>query len=392
MSVDEGRPGSAAPPGSGADDRTARSRCGAPAAWRGALRRAGGQASVLRERAAWTRAFGTGRIRLVPADPGWPDGATEDDAAPATTGGNRPAGDRIGTPARPFPHSARGPVRAGEEAPSRPYPRPGRGEGAAAHRRTGSPDPAEAAAPRPGGAPGPAEGYAAASVPRQLTTRDTATDTGAAGKTPPDQGARPGPLPGHRPLPPGTPHRLPAPGRGVIRTGRQDGLAGRALAALTPQSDAVRGRGGAGAADPRVAAMRRLAPGGAGAQDGAGRAVLGDAMDTHAVAAAHPSLTAAWHRGGRAPAACPDPLGASSALAGTAAAISLPTGGSHVQHASSQVSPARSLAARPEPVRHGDPVPDDSPVERRGPPDPDDLADRLNRILCDEARRHGIDV
>lgn len=124
-------------------------------------------------------------------------------------------------------------------------------------------------------------------------------------------------------------------------------------------------------------------------------------MNTRAVAAAHPSLAVPRHQGGAAPAPFPDPfgaapasfpspLGAGSVPAGTAATTSLPAAGSRARHASSQVAAARSPAAWPEP--HRDPVPDDSHADLREPPDLDDLADHLNRILCDEARRHGIDV
>lgn len=429
MRVDEERPGPA-PPGSGADDPAARARCRTPAAWRGALRRAGGQASVLRERAAWTRTLGAGRIRLVPADPSWPDDGPENDAAPAT-GGNRRAGDLVGTAARPSPYSARGPVRAGEEAPSRPYPRPGRGAGAAARRRTAAPDPAETAprrggapdraeaaarpsdapgregaARRRGGAPGPAEGQGAASVLRQSAACDTATDTGGPGQAlrqadpapapdagaalPTDQGARPWLPLGHRPESPETPHPTQVPGRGVTRAGRRDGLAGRALAALTPQSDAGRGRNGAGSAGLRVAAMRRSAPSDAGAWDDAGREVPGDATNTRAVAATYPSRTAPGHQGGAAPAPSPDPFATDWAWSGTA--VSLPATGGHVRHVSGQAAATRRPEARPEPEPAGEPVPDDTPREPRQPLDLSDLADQLNRILCDEARRHGIDV
>lgn len=124
-------------------------------------------------------------------------------------------------------------------------------------------------------------------------------------------------------------------------------------------------------------------------------------MNTRAVAAVHPSLAVPRHQGGTAPAPFPDPfgaapapfpspLGAGSAQAGTAATTSPPAAGSHARHASSQAAAALSPAARPG--AHGDPVPDDSHADLREPPDLDDLADHLNRILCDEARRHGIDV
>jgi hypothetical protein len=206
-----------------------------------------------------------------------------------------------------------------------------------------------------------------------------------------DRGARPRPALGHRLESPETPHRISDPGRGATRTGRRDGLAGRALAALAPRPDAVRGWDGAGAG-PRVAGMRRHAPSDAGARDGAGQAVPGDATNARAAAAAHPSLTAPWHQGGVIPAPFPDPFGAHSAPVGAAATASLSAAGGHVPHASSQAAATRRPVARPEPELPGDPVPDDSPVELREPPDLADLADHLNRILRDEARRHGIDV